>query len=614
MACAAALLGVTPTPARPGQRHVLLLYSYEREFSHFTFARLFRPELARRSPEPIDFIEISLQTVRASRPEADSVVLDVLRRPLAGRALDLVVTMGGPAASFAQQHRAELFPDTPVLITAVDSRFLGNGPLANGVSVIAVKHDPVMALENILHLMPDTRTVMVVIGASSVEQFWLQEVRRSFRPFESRVNFIWTNHLSFADLISASSTLPARSAILYGIWSLDAKGVPQLEDQTLDALHAAANAPMFGLHSHQLGHGIVGGPLISMDDVSHQTADVALRMLKGEPAGNISPRTLAAGTPIFDRRELRRWAIDDTRLGTDSVVRFDEPTSWQRYQGLIVAGVSLVAAQVVIVIALVIGRSRRLPSINSGLADVGAAEATLAQLSQRLMQAREHERASIARAIHDDVSQEMTRLTLTLQGLGSEPAGSSADLRTRIEDLCTQFQALGREIVAISDPLYHRLELLGLGASARAYSERRCAEAGVEVTFASPNIPDTIPADVSLAVFRVLEEALANALAHSSTRRVRVSLCGSNDMVTLDVADEGIGFDVEAALERGAVGLIGIRERLRLVGGTCAIESRLGVGTRVRAQAPLRVDPEVGGWNNSRRFGRDSTPHGALPC
>src|SRR4030095_7045230 len=101
-----------------------------------TFARLFRPELARTSPVPIEFIEISLQTVRADRP--DAVILDGVRSTLGSRPLDLVVTLGGLAAGFAQKHKTEIFPETPMLITAVDGRFLDGGPLPVGTTAVTV--------------------------------------------------------------------------------------------------------------------------------------------------------------------------------------------------------------------------------------------------------------------------------------------------------------------------------------------------------------------------------------------------------------------------------------------------------------------------------------------
>lgn len=579
----AACLGVSSASARVEPRQVLLLYSYEREFSHFTFARLFRPELAGSSPEPINFIEISLQTVRASRTESDADVLEGVRGILGSGRPDLVVTLGGPSASFVQRHKTELFPQTPVLITAVDSRFLDAAPLPAGATALTVKHDPPLILDSMLRLLPDTTTVFVVIGASPVEQFWLREVQRAFRPFEERVSFIWTNEFSFAEMIKHCGSLPPRSAILYGVWSLDAKGVPQMEDQTLDALHAAANAPMFGLHSHQLGHGVVGGPLISMEGLSHESSTVALRLLRGEPAAQIPPRVITAGTPTFDRRELRRWGISESRLEPGSVLRFEAATSSQGNRVPLAAALAVVGAQAALLVALTVTRARR----RSALARVGAAEASLAKLSHRLMQAHEHERATIARAIHDDVCQEMTRLTLTLHGLAHERGGATGRLRSRIEELCAQFWTLEREILTLSDTVYHRLELLGLAESARHLCERRCAEAGVALDFQVRDVPDALPPDVSLSVFRALEDALGNTLTHAGAPRVRITLSGAGGFIELEVADEGTGFDVDAVMQRGAAGLVGIRERVRLVGGTCEIDSRPGAGTRIRARVPV---------------------------
>ena len=93
---------------------------------------------------------------------------------------------------------------------------------------------------------------------------------------------------------------------------------------------------------------------------------------------------------------------------------------------------------------------------------------------------------------------------------------------------------------------------------------------------------------VALTLFRVLQEALGNAVRHAAVRRVSVSLVGSRNEIQLDVADEGVGFDPEAAMRSHGLGLISMRERLSLVDGECEIASRPGDGTRIRARVPLR--------------------------
>ena len=354
------VLGFAPAAnAQAGPRRVLLLYSYEREFTHREFAVLFRPELSRSSAEPVDYIEVALQTAGESMRAPDDSVVTRLRSTFAGTQLDLVVAIGGPAAAFAHEHRGELFPTTPMLFAAVDRRFIEKGTMADNDTAVAVAHDPPQMIENILKLLPDTKTIFVAIGASQLEQFWLKEVKRAFKRFEGRLTFVWMNDLSFSELLQRCATLPAHSAIFFGVLSLDAKGVPQIEEQTLRELHAVANAPMFGLHSTQLGRGIVGGPLLSIEELSRTTANVALRLLRGESPRSIVTPIQVAGAPAFDWRELRRWGITEDRLGPGSIVLFREPTTWQRYRRPIIAAGALASVQALIVIALTANLVRR---------------------------------------------------------------------------------------------------------------------------------------------------------------------------------------------------------------------------------------------------------------
>ncbi len=313
---------------------------------------MFRPELTRSSAEPVAYIEVALQTAGESvRPPDDSIVTR-LRSTFAGTPLDLVVAIGGPAAAFAQTHRERIFPSTPMLFAAVDRRFIESAAMGDNDTAVAVAHDPPRMIENILKLRPDTKTVVIVIGASQLEKFWLNEVKRAFKRFEDRLTFVWTNEWSFAELLQRCATLPAHSAIFFGVLALDAKGVPHVEERTLQELHAVANAPIFGLHSTQLGRGIVGGPLLSIDDLSRSAANVALRVLRGESPRSIVTPTQVAGMPAFDWRELERWGIGEDRLEPGSIVQFREPTPWQRYRRPVIAVGALTSGLVLIVIAL----------------------------------------------------------------------------------------------------------------------------------------------------------------------------------------------------------------------------------------------------------------------
>ena len=154
------------------------------------------------------------------------------------------------------------------------------------------------------------------------------------------------------------ASLPAHSAILYGSVSLDADGVPYEQDRPLDTLHARANAPIFGFFDNLLGRGIVGGPLLPIQNVSRETARVAIRILEGESPAKIQTSPFEAATPAYDWRELKRWSINEKQLPPGSQVRFRVPTFWEQYRWRLIAIQVVVLAEAFIIFLLVRNRGR----------------------------------------------------------------------------------------------------------------------------------------------------------------------------------------------------------------------------------------------------------------
>jgi signal transduction histidine kinase len=193
------------------------------------------------------------------------------------------------------------------------------------------------------------------------------------------------------------------------------------------------------------------------------------------------------------------------------------------------------------------------------------------------MHTHEEERASLAKWIEDDVCQKLASLSMDLHARGE------ADLRDHVSDLA-------RASLTLADPIYAKLSLLGLVATARAFVEQRCARANVALEFTSSDVPEHLPRELSIPLFRVLEHAVDNALRHSKTRELAVSLRRARNILALDVVDAGIGFDPAVVPPAESLGLVAMRERLQPVGGACLIESQPGSGTRVRAFARLTSD------------------------
>jgi signal transduction histidine kinase len=160
-------------------------------------------------------------------------------------------------------------------------------------------------------------------------------------------------------MVKRAKSLPPRSAIFYASVRVDATGVPNEQDQVLTKLRETANAPIFSYVDTTFGHGVVGGPVISTEELGRKAADAALRILSGEPAGNIRMPPVRLGVPTYDWRELRRWDISETRLPPGSIVQFRQPTMWEQYRWLLIAAVAALVLQSALIAGLLAERYRR---------------------------------------------------------------------------------------------------------------------------------------------------------------------------------------------------------------------------------------------------------------
>lgn len=201
------------------------------------------------------------------------------------------------------------------------------------------------------------------------------------------------------------------------------------------------------------------------------------------------------------------------------------------------------------------------------------AEEALSHLSQRLLEAQEQERRRIARELHDDISQRLATLAIRLRG--------SPELQQLAAEIGSDVQALSHELHS------SRLELLGITVAMRQFCEEFADQQTSTVDFDSRDVPPQLSPEISLCLFRILQESLHNAVKHSGVRQFDVRLWGSPGQVHLSVSDRGKGFDAQIARAGRGIGLISMGERLKLVGGGLSIDSRPHGGTMVHARVPV---------------------------
>ncbi len=216
-------------------------------------------------------------------------------------------------------------------------------------------------------------------------------------------------------------------------------------------------------------------------------------------------------------------------------------------------------------------------------------EAELRRLAGKLITAQEEERRRLAREIHDDLTQTLAALALEIANLRIKVAPSDPKVSSGLGSVESTVHRLADSMHDMSRLLHPSiLDDLGLAAAIRAECERFAAREETDVQFETAELPDGLPPDCTLTLYRVTQEALHNIAKHAAAPSVSVRLNGDSENVSLTIKDTGGGFDVEEARGRAGLGLISMSERVRLIGGVLAVESRPGGGTSITVRAPVK--------------------------
>jgi PAS domain S-box-containing protein len=234
------------------------------------------------------------------------------------------------------------------------------------------------------------------------------------------------------------------------------------------------------------------------------------------------------------------------------------------------------------------GRMKRIISMVADVTDHKLAEEALSGVSRRLIEAQERERKRIARELHDDVAQRLALVAIELQHLQEKPPDSAIELSSRAEEFRKNIMEISTDVQALSHELHSsKLEYLGIVAAIRGFCREFGDQQKVKISFESHDLPDSLPVEVSLVLFRVLQEALNNAAKYSGVKEFIARLWAATGEVHLTVSDLGTGFDTQEAMKGAGLGLTSMTERLHLVKGYISIDSAPKRGTTIHARVPL---------------------------
>jgi signal transduction histidine kinase len=554
LACAAILLSVTIQAAAADPRRVLLLHAFGHPYSPWSdMAGSFRADLIKKSPEPIDLYEVSLDTARVQGAQDEGPFVEYIRALLAGRKLDLIVPVGAPAAFFMERHRSELFPAAPMMVVGADLRRIPGATLTDNDTAVLLDLDLPAYLKNVMQLLPDTTDVAVVVGNSPVERYWTSELHRDFQPFADRVKIEWFNDLTFNEMLLRAASMPPHSAIFWFLLSEDAAGVPYMQDRALEQLREVSAVPVFGMGDYEFGRGIIGGPLMQTQALGREAAAVALRILKGETPGDIDPPRVVFGAPMYDWRELRQWDISESRLPPGSIVQFREPSAWEQYRWQIALIAAVLAAQTLLIVYVLTQNRRR--------------RVAEAETSEQPLEVAHLMRVSVlgelSGTIAHEINQPLTAILSNAQAALHLLAQKSPDLeevRDAIDDIVHEDNRAGDVIARVRNLLKkgeRKSELVDLNelvTSTIALLNSELIGRRIEVeTDLAGRLPATLGDPVQLQ--QVLLNLFMNAMdAMASTaewqRRIKVSTCALEaDAIEVRIRDRGPGIGPQSQAE-----------------------------------------------------------------
>jgi signal transduction histidine kinase len=565
------------------QKQVLVVYSTRRDAQVAILGDRALPQtLEKGLGESVDFYSEYIDLSRFPDTRYEEAFSNFLRVKYTGQRLDLVIAMQDVAVDFLAHRRDELFPGTPLVYVATSAE----APKVENATGLINDLELAGTLSLATTLQPETREVFVVVGADRRDEVYENQARAQFGPFESRLTISYLKGLPTRDLEARLARLPPHSVVYYLVVNRDGAGEMFHPLEYLDRLTAFANAPIYCWVDSAIGRGVVGGSLKSLTAQTEAVGQLALRVLRGEPADSIRPFAPNLNVEQLDWRQLRRWGISESRVPAGALLLFKEPSAWDRYKVYILGAAAVLVAQTLLIAGLLVQRRRRHEAEEDARGNWQALERSydrIRDLGSRLLHAQDSERSHIARELHDDISQQVALLSIDLELLSSSVPRESEALA---DEVLNRSHGIARSVHDLSHRLYPaKLRLMGLVPSLQAL-QRELSRSDSAILLTHENVPGNLPPNLTLSLYRIVQEALQNALKYSKARRIAVHLRGSSTGLILTVTDDGIGFDVSASVGKG-LGLIGMGERIEAVGGTLDINSAPGAGTTLTIAVPV---------------------------
>jgi two-component system, NarL family, sensor kinase len=343
-------------------RKVLVLYAYEKDLpGNLIVDESIRSTFKANSNERIEVFSEYLELGRFGDDRYEQQLVEHYLHKYGRHKIELIVPVVAPALDFVLKHRARVFPGIPVVYCALYKKELAAREMGPDVIGIPAEVDMNATLDVALKLQPDTRRVVVVGGGSAEAAKLVEFARQNFREEEGKgkVEFAYLAGLPMRELLDDVAHLPEKTIVIYISILRDGEGNTFKARDALELLSQASNAPIYGFFDTYLGHGIVGGRLLSFEAEGKNAAKLGLRILAGEKPEDMTVVGESSNTHMYDGRQLRRWGIREGDLPPGSIVRYQEPTIWDLYKWYVLGATFLLGVETLFIAGLLRQRVRR---------------------------------------------------------------------------------------------------------------------------------------------------------------------------------------------------------------------------------------------------------------
>jgi PAS domain S-box-containing protein len=547
-------------------KNALVLFSGIRTDNQFL--DLIEPVIRARVPGPITFYDAYLiynQEEEKGKSSWQSEA-ETLRSTYAGVKFDIVIAVSSQAIHFAVQYRDKLFPGVPIVITQVDRREI-DGRIWPGVTGLTLSMGIGETIDLALRLQPDTKAVAVI---SMPDSPWLaithsELLRRQNKvreidfvepPNRALLAVIVVQTLLILALLWQRARKRKAEAVLREsekrfrvmadstpslIWMCDDKGkVTYLNEQRL----------LFTGSDPHAGYGDTWIGYIHPDDLDH--------------VKNALSKALKDRQPFSKEYRLRR---------VDGMYRWMFDVAAPRINGD--------------------GAFAGFIGSAADITDQKLAREALETVSGQLIAAQEKERSRLARELHDDICQRLAMISFKIEKANKSWGRAPSSIPDQLEQIWQHCSKLAGDVQALSHELHPSiLENLGLATAVKSFCREISEQNDAVVDVVTSDIPNSLPREVSLSLFRVVQEALHNAVKYSGQKHFEVRLLRKDGEIELEVSDEGVGFDAASIKGGAGLGLVSMAERIHQVNGTFNIESEPNGGTRIQARVPIATQPK----------------------